>query len=79
MDDDVVARLRASIAAGDWDTARLALHPYLHWTDGTGATTRGRRNVLDLLHLDADAAPPPGPASVELRDGQIYRWTARQT
>ena len=48
------------------------LHPYLHWTDDGGVTRRGRNVVLAMLKQAA--APPAEPASVELRDGQIYRW-----
>jgi len=48
------------------------LHPYLHWTDGNGKTTRGRSKVMALLELAAE--PPTEPASIEVRDGQIYRW-----
>jgi hypothetical protein len=36
-------------AAGDHEALRLLLHPYLHWTDATGVTIRGRKNVLALL------------------------------
>lgn len=66
--DDAVA----AIEARDWDVLKLLLHPYLHWTSG-GVTIRGRVKVL--AHLAS--VPPVGPpVSYELRDGQIYRWTA---
>jgi hypothetical protein len=58
--------------AGDWNLVRLLLHPYLHWTDLDGFTTRGRDQVLDMLQRAVRA--PAEARSVELRDGQIYRW-----
>ncbi len=67
-------RLRTAVAAGDWDAVRLLLHPYLHWTDRDGSVLRGRRNVLAML---AGAGVPDPPESVELRDGQVYRWSVR--
>jgi len=67
------------VAAGRRDWARLKplLHPYLHWTEA-GVTIRGRTKVL--AHLTAGPTPVE-PSSVELRDGQIYRWvtTGRPT
>ena len=74
MDEDVTAAARAAMEDRDWERLRLLLHPYLHWTDRDGSTTRGRRNVL--AKLAASPAAPPPPASVELRDHQIYRWRA---
>ncbi|HEV2376643.1 MAG TPA: nuclear transport factor 2 family protein [Streptosporangiaceae bacterium] len=71
---DVGQRAYAAIVAGDWGAVRLLLHPYLHWTDSTGKTIRGREKVLALLE-HADQAPPQA-RSIELRDGQIYRWLA---
>ena len=59
--------------SGDRVGFRLALHPYLHWTTADGDTVRGRDNVLTLLEARADGLRRP--ASYELRDGQIYRWT----
>ena len=58
----------------DWDVIRAILHPYLHWQE-PGVAIRGRRNVLDRLALPP--APQP-PSTVELRDGQIYRWTSTE-
>jgi hypothetical protein len=72
--DDVVAQAHAAIVASDWDTLRLLLHPYLHWTDADGSVTRGRTNVLAML---SRVDPPRPPASVELRGGQIYRWSGQ--
>jgi hypothetical protein len=72
-DDGVIAvRAQAAITECDWSALRLMFHPYLHWTAADGRTTRGRTNVLVMLR-DA-ARPVPPPASVELRDDQIYRW-----
>jgi hypothetical protein len=51
------------------------LHPYLHWTEA-GRTVRGRTKVLALL-ASRPALDPPD--AVELRDGQIYRWTSTST
>ena len=62
----------AAIESRDWAVLKPLLHPYLHWTGG-GVTIRGRVKVLAHL-ADAPAAGPPD--SCELRDGQIYRWTA---
>jgi hypothetical protein len=50
------------------------LHPYLHWADGNGRTIRGRSKVLAMLAQAAHA--PAWARSIELRDGQIYRWRA---
>ena len=72
--DEIGRQAHAAIIAGDWDALRPLLHPYLHWTDRTGRTLRGRSKVLAMLH---QAAQAPAPArSIELRDGQIYRWRA---
>lgn len=72
--DGLVAAVRQAVADGDVSHARLLLHPYLQWTFDDGTSVRGRTRVLEALSarrsLDA-------PASVELRDGQIYRWVAR--
>ena len=58
--------------AGEWGELRPLLHPYLHLTDGDVAL-RGRSNVL--AHLQAHPTPKP-PREVEVRDGQVYRWSA---
>jgi len=70
--DDIGPRAHAAIAAGDWETARSLLHPYLHWTDSDGRTVRGRTKVLTMLRQATQA--PAKAQSIELRDGQIYRW-----
>ena len=66
-----VAEVLDALSRGDWQRMRLALHPYLHWICEDGTVLRGRRRVLEQL---AEAPPLGPPASVELRDGQIYRW-----
>jgi hypothetical protein len=73
MDQVVTAALEAA-AARNWGELRLLLHPYLHWSDHDRTALRGRANVLRWLA--SQPAPPARPARVELRDGQIYRWTA---
>ena len=55
--------------AGSWGELRPLLHPYLHFTD-RGVSLRGRSKVLEWLR--ENGAKPP--TSVEVRDGQIYRW-----
>jgi hypothetical protein len=70
--DLMVRDVLDAVERRDWDVVRALLHPYLHWQEA-GVAIRGRRNVLDRLALP----PAPTPASaVELRDGQIYRWTS---
>jgi hypothetical protein len=77
-DDGAVAqagqRAHAAMLAGDWNLVRLLLHPYLYWTDLDGATIRGRDQVLATLKQSV--RPPAEARSIELRDGQIYRWRA---
>ena len=57
--------------SGDWDGLRELLHPYLHFVDGD-VTLRGRTQVL--AHLSDHPTPRP-PARVEVRDGQVHRWS----
>ena len=38
--------VRAAISRRDEAALRALLHPYLHWTDATGTTVRGRTKVL---------------------------------
>jgi SnoaL-like domain len=71
MEDDV-ERVHRAFAHRDWPTLRQLLHPYLHWTDARGDVVRGRTRVLSMLEHSEEL---PAPASVEMRDGQIYRWT----
>ena len=68
---DPVSLVVAAVADHDEATLRRVLHPYLHWTDGP-LRLRGRNHVL--AHLATLTSVDP-PASIELRDGQIYRWT----
>ena len=67
MTEDIVGDTLAAIARADWDTVKANVHPYVHWNG-----MRGRTNVL--AHLACTPAPD-APSSVELRDGQIYRWS----
>jgi hypothetical protein len=70
--DEVAEQAFQSILSEDWDTVRLLLHPYLHWTGPDDVTIWGRTQVLAML---TERPNPPGPpASVELRDSQVYRW-----
>jgi hypothetical protein len=71
--DEIGQQAHAAIVAGGWDTVRPLLHPYLYWTDA-GGTLRGRSKVMAKLEHAAKA--PAEPASIQLRDGQIYRWRA---
>ena len=59
----------------EWGEVRPLLHPYLHFDDGPedgGVHLRGRSNVL--AHLRDHPTPRP-PEAVEVRDGQVYRWS----
>lgn len=71
VDNTVSAVLRA-VEADDWTAFAKLVHPYVHWTED-GVTTRGRTRVMALLS-GHNGVKPAG--SYELRDGQIYRWTA---
>jgi len=68
--DRAVDEFFQALRAGDGPGVRLILHPYLLWSEGE-TTLRGRNSVLARL---ADPPEPGSPESVELRDGQIYRW-----
>jgi hypothetical protein len=57
----------------EWGELRPLLHPYLHLTD-RGTTVKGRSKVLDYLREHPTPRPPD---SVEIRDGQVYRWSTR--
>jgi hypothetical protein len=72
--DDVASAARAAIVDRNWLTLRPLLHPYLHWTQDDGHKVRGRTAVLAMLER---LETPPEPATVELRDGQIYHWVSR--
>lgn len=69
---EAVAAVLTALADGDTARLRLLLHPYLHWTRPGGAVVRGRTRVLALLQTEPPRVPP---REVELRDGQVYRWT----
>ena len=68
--DEIIEAVLDAAARDDRAALVQLLHPYLHWTAG-GRTVRGRNNVFAHLR---DLRTP---ASYELRDGQIYRWTER--
>jgi hypothetical protein len=72
--DEVVTKVLEGAEVRQWDEVRLLLHPYLHWSERDGVALRGRSRVLQWLA--ARQAPLAPPARIELRDGQIYRWTA---
>jgi hypothetical protein len=69
---DVAERAHQSMVDRDWHALCPLLHPYLHWSGPDNVTIRGRTKVLAMLAGRTD--PPGRPASVELRDNQIYRW-----
>jgi hypothetical protein len=68
---DVAEQVRRAVAGDQWARVRLLLHPYLRWELPDGTELRGRVRVLELLHA---TGPPDPPRTVELRDGQVYRW-----
>jgi len=68
--DDRVRAVLEAVEDQDWALFKELVHPHVHWTQG-GVTIRGRAKVI------ASLSGPPRPAtSYELRDGQIYRWSA---
>ncbi len=71
---DVAGAAYEAIRAGDWTGLRLLLHPYLHWVAPDGEVTCGRTKVLAMLQSRPN--PPDRPSGIELRDGEIYRWTS---
>lgn len=54
----------------EWGEVRPLLHPYVRFRDGD-VEVRGRNRLL--AHLANHPTPRP-PGSVEVRDGQLYRW-----
>lgn len=70
--DRIVQDVLEAVERQDWAGLKLLLHPYLHWRE-PGVAIRGRNKVLARL---AEPPPPAPPSSYELRDGQVYRWTA---
>lgn len=73
--DPVVREALEAAARRDWNTLRLKLHPYVRWRSAADTTLSGRNTVLTML---VESPPPRAPAAYELREGQIYRWTARE-
>ena len=69
--EDVASVAHAAIVKRDWGALQPLLHPYLHWVQADGQVVRGRAKVIGMLQVIGISGPP---ASVELRDGQIYRW-----
>jgi hypothetical protein len=69
--EDVASVAQAAIVKRDWDALQPLLHPYLHWMQADGQVVRGRTNVIGMLQAIGISG---APASVELRDGQVYRW-----
>jgi len=69
--EDVASLAHAAIVRRDWVALQPLLHPYLHWVQADGRVVRGRTKVIGMLQ--AIGIPEP-PASVELRDGRVYRW-----
>jgi hypothetical protein len=64
------ARVWDLIERREWHDVRPLLHPRLLFDDGE-VSVRGRMRVLDHL---AELPTPRPPTSVEVRDGQLYRW-----
>jgi len=71
-----VTTVIGAVAGDEWAVLRRVLHPYLHFTDEHGRTTRGRTKVIALLRMVETLDPP---IEVELRDGQVYRWCCPTT
>ena len=69
--EDVASVAHAAIVKRDWGALQPLLHPYLHWVQADGQVARGRTKVIGMLQAIGISGPP---ASVELRDGQVYRW-----
>jgi hypothetical protein len=69
--DAAATFVRDAVGADELDVVRLTLHPYLHWTTADGTVVRGRNQVLAMLSARSTLERP---ASVALRDGQVYRW-----
>ena len=71
--DRIIEDVLGAVECQDWPRLKALLHPYLHWAE-PGTAIRGRTKVIARL---AAGPVPAAPASYELRDGQIYRWTAQ--
>ena len=72
--DRIAEEVVTAVERRDWPLLETLLHPYLHWTDANGRKLRGRANVLARLAAEPNAVPP---SSIELRDGQVDRWTSQ--
>ncbi len=70
--DQIVEAVLAAVEGQDCSRVKALLHPYLRWSE-PGLEIRGRSGVM--TRLAAGPTPRP-PATHELRDGQIYRWTS---
>jgi hypothetical protein len=70
--DPLVQTALDAIANQDREQLRQLFHPYIHWTE-QDTKIRGRTKVLTHLAGQPDIDPP---VSYEIRDNQIYRWTA---
>jgi hypothetical protein len=68
--DDVVQQALDAMRRRDWERVKPLVHPYVHWTDESGRTRRGRARLVAAL---ADSAEVAVLEADELRDGQIYR------
>ena len=65
------AAVWAAIEAEEWHEVQAGLHPRVVWRDRELAL-EGRSEVLD--HLRNHPTPRP-PTTVEICDGQVWRWT----
>ncbi len=72
--EDVASVAHAAIVEHDWAALKPLLHPYLRWVQADGQVVRGRTKVIGMLRAKGVCGLP---ASVELRDGQVYRWYVR--
>lgn len=76
--DQTVSAVLHAIETDDWTSFAKLVHPYVSWTEGD-LITRGRTRVMAMLshraHTSGSHTAPPA-ISYELRDGQVYRWTA---
>jgi hypothetical protein len=68
--EDVAPVAHAAIVKRDWGALQPLLNPYLHWGQADGQVVRGRTKIIGMLQAIGTSGPP---ASVELRDGQVYR------
>jgi hypothetical protein len=64
------AALWSAIESGEWDGVNARLHPEVVWRDGR-VGLEGRTDVV--AYLRSHPTPRP-PTTVEVRDGQVWRW-----